>query len=60
MELYIVAAGWPRRARKRRAIWFRNIAVGRRISMSAVKAASMANALSQPNRRNDGKSENTV
>jgi hypothetical protein len=29
--------------------------VGRRINRSAANAASMANALSRPNRRNDGK-----
>gem|GEM_PF-5675543 len=34
--------------------------VGRKISRSAVRAIIMANALSQPKRRRDGKSEKTV
>ena len=34
--------------------------MGRRINRSAANAASMANALNQPNRRSDGKSERTV
>src|SRR6266571_819039 len=38
----------------------RNIAVGRKMKRSATNAATMENALSQPNRRNDGRSENTV
>jgi hypothetical protein len=44
----------------RRASLLKNVTVGRRINKSAANAASMANALSQPNRRSDGKSEKTV
>ena len=43
-----------------RAIWFTYIAVGRRISRSATSAAIIAKALSQPNSRSDGRSENTI
>ena len=38
----------------------RNIAVGRRMKRSATSAATIEKALSQPNRRSDGRSENTV
>src|ERR1700684_610414 len=38
----------------------KNIAVGRRMNRSATSAAIIKNALSQPNRRSEGRSENTV
>ena len=38
----------------------KNVTVGRRINRSAANATSMENALNQPNRRSDGKSEKTV
>jgi hypothetical protein len=44
----------------RRASLLKNVTVGRRINKSAANAASMANALGQPNRRSDGKSEKAV
>src|ERR1700692_575865 len=43
-----------------RASLLKKVTVGRRIKRSAANAASMANALNQPNRRSDGRSENTV
>src|SRR5436309_11772000 len=50
----------PKVPRSRRDKVIRNIAVGRRIKRSATNAATIAKALSQPNRRSDGRSENTV
>src|SRR5262249_57636003 len=38
----------------------RKVTVGRRIKKSATSAASIASALSHPNSRSDGRSENTV
>src|SRR3984893_265396 len=43
-----------------RASLLKKVTVGRRIKRSADNAASMANALNQPKRRSDGRSENTV
>lgn len=43
-----------RSALRRRARRLRNVIVGRRISRSAANAASIAKALSHPNRRRDG------
>jgi hypothetical protein len=40
-----------------RASLLTKVTVGRRIKRSAANAASMANALNQPNRRSDGRSE---
>ncbi len=37
-----------------------HIAVGRRMNRSATSAATIEKALSQPNSRGDGRSENTV
>ncbi len=46
--------------RKRAIRYGAAITVGRRMKRSATSAAIIANALSQPNSRSDGRSENTV
>ena len=50
-------AGLPRSFSQK---FISHIAVGRRMKRSATSAATIENALSQPNSRSDGRSENTV